>query len=115
MRVTSVNVNIRYSKLMADGSHKTVELGIEGSLTSSDEDWREVQTNLYRQLGEQMRYVFSGNGSGKVAQEPPRADLPAPQREHWCAVRQTQYKRFSKDNKVWYSHKAPDGKWCKEQ
>jgi hypothetical protein len=114
MRVTVVSVNVRYSKPMADGSHKTVELSVESSLTSSDEDWHEVQRKIYAQLGEQMRYVFSGNGSGKVAQEPPRADLPAHQREHWCATHQTEYKRFSKDGRVWYSHKVPDGKWCKE-
>jgi hypothetical protein len=43
MRVTVVSVNVRYSKQMPDASFKTVELGIEGSLSSSDEDWHEVQ------------------------------------------------------------------------
>jgi hypothetical protein len=47
MRVTTVSVNVRYSKPMADGSHKTVELGIEGTLTDSSEDWREAQRDIY--------------------------------------------------------------------
>jgi hypothetical protein len=114
MRVTVVSVNVRYSKPMADGSHKTVELGIEGSLTSSDEDWRAVQTDFYHQLGSQMRYVFSGNGSGKVAQAMPTTELPASQRAHWCEIHHCEYQRFSKDGKTWFSHKAPGGKWCKE-
>jgi hypothetical protein len=62
MRVTTVSVNVRYSKPMGDGSHKTVELGIEGSLTDNDEDWQEVQRNIC----DQLRYVFNGNGSGKA-------------------------------------------------
>ena len=78
MRVDRVTANVRYSKQMPDGAFKTVELGCESSLTDGDEDWREVQTNLYRQLGEQMRYVFSGNGSGKVAQEPPMPETLHP-------------------------------------
>jgi hypothetical protein len=66
MQVTSVSVNVRYSKQMNDGNYKTVELGVEGSLDPSDDDWQEMQSTLYRQLGDQMRYVFSGNGSGKT-------------------------------------------------
>jgi hypothetical protein len=66
MQVTSVSVNVRYSKQMADGSFKTIELGCEGTLNSSNDDWQEVQASLYHQLGDQMRYVFSGNGAGKV-------------------------------------------------
>jgi len=32
---------------------------------------------------------------------------------HWCQAHQTDYKRFSKGDQVWYSHKTEDG-WCKE-
>jgi hypothetical protein len=90
MRINTVSVSVRYSKQMVDGNYKTVELGVEGSLDSSDEDWHEVQADLYHQLGNQMRYVFSGNGSGKVPNGPektveavPAEPLPpAPLREH---------------------------------
>jgi hypothetical protein len=63
MQATSVSVSIRYSKTMQDGSHKTVELSVEGDL-SNNESWKEVQTSLYKELGEQMRYVFASNGNG---------------------------------------------------
>jgi hypothetical protein len=121
MQVTSISVNVRYSKQTADGSYKTVELGCEGNPTNSDEHWHEVQAELYRQRGEQMRYVFSGNGSGK-AQNGPEKAVPAttptplpppPPPEHWCTTHKTEYERFEKNSRVWYSHKAGDG-WCKE-
>jgi hypothetical protein len=108
MQVTSVSVNVRYSKQMADGSYKTVELGCERNPTNSDEDWHEVQAELYRQLGEQMRYVFGGNGSGK-AQNGPEKAVPAttptplpppPPRQHWCTTHKTEYKRFEKNSRV---------------
>jgi hypothetical protein len=56
---------------MTDGNYKTVELGVEGSLDASDEDWQEVQDSLYRQLGDQMRHVF--NGAGKAQNGPEKA------------------------------------------
>lgn len=34
---------------------------------------------------------------------------------HYCQEHQTEYKRFEKDGRVWYSHKTADGKWCKEK
>jgi hypothetical protein len=124
MQVTTVSVNVRYSRQMADGSFKTVELGCEGTLNSSDDDWQEVQANLYHQLGDKMKRIFSGNGSGKAqngtekavpAATPTPLPPPVPQREHWCQEHQTSFKRFEKDGRTWYSHKAPDGKsWCKE-
>jgi hypothetical protein len=112
MWVTVVKVYIRYSKQMPDTSFKTVELGLKGSLTSSDENWHKVSLDLYRELGDQMRQVFSGNGSGKVAQEPPKPNLPAPQREHWCAQHQMRLKKYAKDGSIWYSHRQDNG-WCK--
>jgi hypothetical protein len=80
MRATTILVNVRYSRPLADGSYKTVELGCEATLTATDKDWREVQADLYRQLGDQMRSVFNGNGSGKATQGPEKAveALPAP-------------------------------------
>jgi hypothetical protein len=65
MQVTRISANVRYSKQMPDGAFKTVELGAEGSLDSSDETWQEAQAALYHQLGDQLRYVFNGNGAGK--------------------------------------------------
>jgi hypothetical protein len=65
MNVQTIRVNIRYSCAMADGAWKTVELGAEGALTP-DEDYHQAQLALYHELGQTMKYVFSGNGSGKA-------------------------------------------------
>jgi hypothetical protein len=122
MQVTSVSVNVRYSKQMADGSFKTIELGCEGTLNSSDDDWQEVQASLYHQLGDQMHYVFSGNGKGRPQNGPgnavaPLAEAatpPVPSREHFCTAHQTEYRQFTKDGRTWYSHRHGNG-WCKER
>jgi hypothetical protein len=127
MRINTVSVSVRYSKQMADGSFKTVELGCEGTLTSGDEDWYEVQAHLYHQLGDQMKQVFSGNGSGKAQNgpekpvetvpPPPLPSLPsppAPLRNHYCQEHETVFEKYAKDGRTWYSHKASDGKWHRE-
>jgi hypothetical protein len=118
MRVTTVSVNVRYSKPMGDGAHKTVELGIEGSLTDSSEDWCEVQRNIYAQLGDQLRYVFNGNGSGKAqngSEKPIRGahSQPEPQTDRHCRQHQTPFKQYTKDGRSWWSHRHSNG-WCKE-
>jgi hypothetical protein len=119
VRVSSVSVNVRYSKQMVDGSFKTVELGTEGNLDPS-EDWQEVQSDLYRQLGDQMRYVFNGSGKAQNGPENAVAPLaeaatpPVPSREHFCTAHQTEYRQFTKDGRTWYSHRHGNG-WCKER
>jgi hypothetical protein len=117
MIINTVSVSIRYSKPMGDGSFKTVEIGAEATL-NPDEDFHDAQVTLYHELGGTMKYVFSGNGSGKaqpgpekaVAAPPPSA---LPQREHWCEEHRVEYKRHEKSGQVWFSHKVGDG-WCKE-
>jgi hypothetical protein len=116
MRVSTVSISVRYSKQLADASYKTVELGLEASLTSNTEDWQEVQRTLYTQLGDQIRFVFNGNGSGngtaKVAQEPAKAELPEPP-AHFCQQHRTPFVKFSKNGRSWWSHKLGNG-WCRE-
>ena len=31
----------------------------------------------------------------------------------WCALHECELKRFEKDGRVWFSHKADDGSWCR--
>jgi hypothetical protein len=47
-------------------------------------------------------------GNGKAA-----SDNGADGRLHWCYTHETPLKRHEKDGQVWYSHKAPDGSWCR--
>jgi hypothetical protein len=108
MQVTRISANVRYSKQMPDGAFKTVELGAEGSLDSSDETWQEAQAALYHQLGDQLRYVFNGNGAGKPqngsqghVQPLPEPPLPpAPLNEHWCQEHQTAFQKHEKDGRT---------------
>lgn len=31
----------------------------------------------------------------------------------WCPIHETKMTKHTKDNQVWYSHKGPDGEWCR--
>jgi hypothetical protein len=130
MEIQTITVHVRYSKPMTDGAFKTVELGAEASLSPGD-DYHEAQVSLYHELGETMKYVFSGNGSGKPAngserrtepdevkpvETPTRkgASTPRPDRpQHWCEKHACDYARYEKNGKVWYSHKVGNT-WCRE-
>ena len=111
MKVTTVTASVRYSKAIGEGQHKTVELSADATLEPRD-DWQEAQASLYQQLGWQLKTLWAQNGAvpSEVAQ------VPAPEsHEHFCQGHQTEYKRFEKDGRVWYSHKTDDGKWCKDK
>ncbi len=113
MKVTTISANLRFSKDIGHGAWKVIEIGAEASLEPR-EDWQNAQTTLYQQLGQQMTVLWN-NGNSKSAQEPPKPETPAPKPDHWCDEHPTECKQFSRDGKVWYSHKAPDGKWCREK
>jgi hypothetical protein len=113
MRVTEVTVVAKYS---LDTGHgwKAIEVGATATLTAEDETLETAQQELYNRLSHQLKVLWAnGHGNGKPAQEQSQPETPEPPKEHWCSTHQTEYQRFSKDGKVWYSHKAPDG-WCKE-
>jgi hypothetical protein len=119
MKVTNVSASIRYSA-EARGAWRSIELGVEATIAPS-EDWHTAQQDLYAQLGEQLKTMWS-KGASKVETEPDswvelggnhKAPLtPAP--AHYCEDHQCPYRRYEREGQVWYSHKAPDGTWCKE-
>jgi hypothetical protein len=114
MKVNTISVNIRYSRQMPDGSHKTIELSAEGTM-DPDEDRHKAQVTLYHELGKTMKYVFSGNGSGKaqIGPEKPVEPPPAPQKAYWCSTHNKAFQRYEKGGHVWYTHRSVDG-WCRE-
>jgi hypothetical protein len=69
MDIQNISGHIRFSRPMADGAWKSVELGAEGTL-SPGEEWNEAQVALYHELGATMKYVFSGTGSGRAPNGP---------------------------------------------
>ncbi len=75
MNVVTVTANVRFSKALVDGSHKTVELGAEAAV-GKQEAWEEAQAALYAALGQQIKVLWT-NGIPK-AQEAPAQPVPAP-------------------------------------
>ena len=109
MKVTKVTANLRYSA-EAKGAWRSIELGAEASLTSSAEDWETAQAELYHQLGQQLKTLWS-NGTAKV--DPP--GLP-PERNHWCTEHQAEFKAKNGPHGEFYSHRinGTNG-WCNEK
>jgi hypothetical protein len=54
MKVTTILASVRYSKALGDGSHKTIELAVEATLTPQEE-WHKAAATLYHQLGDQLK------------------------------------------------------------
>ena len=113
MRVTKVTANLRYSA-EAKGAWRSIELGAEASLTSSNEDWEAAQADLYHQLGQQLNRFWS-NGNRKVEPRVPPELEPAPAKEHWCNEHQTEFKAKTGPHGEFYSHRIPGSSWCNEK
>ena len=65
MIVEKVSATIRYSQDTGKGTWKVVELGAEASIGQRN-DWKQTQSELYYQLGDQLRTLWS-NGSSNGA------------------------------------------------
>jgi len=127
MEVNKVSANIRYSQDTGKGAWKVIELGAEGSVDAR-ENWQSAQAYLYAELGKQLRQLWhngngaalNGNGGAETAVEPPAEPAPVSGSEstpeHWCSEHGTAYtQKNGKGGESWYSHKAPDGSWCREE
>jgi hypothetical protein len=65
VKVTTISVNIRFSQDTGAGSWKTIEVGAEGALSSSSEDWEQAQRELYARLSEQFRFIWNGKADAQ--------------------------------------------------
>ena len=113
MNVTTIAATVRYSKPLPDGAWKAVELSAEASL-DPNEAWIEAQASLYQELGQQLRTLWTaknGQASGGAAKA---ENTTTEQSKHYCQEHQTEFKRYEKEGRVWYAHKAGQ-KWCKEK
>jgi hypothetical protein len=72
MKVEKVSASIRYSRALAQGEHKTVELSCEATLTASDDSWETAQQALYHRLGQQLKTLW--NNGKDAGQEGHRID-----------------------------------------
>jgi hypothetical protein len=117
MKVTTVSAHIRLSRDVGS-QWKTVELSAEATV-DPNEDWALAQQGLYTMLTAQLRHLWSLNGhNGAESHVEATWDeikaMPSP-KDHWCPEHQTEFKRYEKDSRHWYSHSIPGGGWCKEQ
>ncbi len=126
MKVQKISANIRYSQDTGKGAWKVIEIGAEASV-SDREHWKQAQSELYYQLGDQFRQLWhngngaalNGSGGAESHVEPPAEPAPVsgPEStpEHWCTEHENAFTRKSgKGGESWWSHKAPDGSWCRE-
>ena len=132
MKVERITAQVRYSQDTGHGAWKAVEIGAEATVDER-ERWAEALAHLYADLGQELKTLWSANGNGHKLQESPQDGAegnvvapqpvehskgqpePVQQPEHFCQVHQTEHKRYSRGNSVWYAHKTPDGKWCREK
>ena len=110
MKVTTISAALRFSKDIGHGAWKVIEIGAEASVDPR-EDWQSAQTTLYQQLGQQMTLLWNNS---KSAQESTTVEAPTTKSGHYCQEHQTEYNRYEKDGRVWYSHKVGNI-WCKEK
>ncbi len=122
-----MTATIKYSQDTGHGAWKSIELGAEGTVDTR-ENWQTAQAYLYAELGKQLKSLWS-NGNGAKPQEPPEKPAapptepeptetpapPAPATEHHCQEHDKPFKRYSRGDSVWWSHKTADGKWCREK
>jgi hypothetical protein len=112
MKIDRVKATIRYSQDTSKGAWKSIEIGAEGSVDER-ERWDAALAHLYADLGQQLKGLWA-NGQKSAAEPPAVGDGKAEPPAHFCQEHQAEYKRFEKDGRIWYSHKALDGKWCKD-
>ena len=126
MKVEKVHATIKLSRDTGHG-WKSLELGAEGT-TEPRETWQAAQGYLYSELSKQLRSLWA-NGNGHKPQESPgdsaESTVPAPQPversnahpespAHHCQEHGVAFKRYTRSNTAWWSHRKPDGKWCRE-
>ncbi len=56
-----------------------------------------------------------GRGAQPDGYRPAVATSPTPDQNapDWCAIHNVAMKRHERDGQAWYSHKTPDGFWCR--
>lgn len=85
---------------------------------TSDEEFNSLQSATQDPAVQQALAKAKANGYPPVG-ERPQAPPPAPVLANgavdpgYCAIHRVAMKRHEKDSQVWYSHKAPDGSWCR--
>ena len=113
MKVTTISASVRYSRAINTGEYKTIELCAEATL-EPNETWTEAQAALYQDLGQQLRTLWTvKNGQATNGSAKAEGSITE-QSDHYCQEHQTEFKRYEKDGRTWYAHKA-GSKWCRQK
>jgi hypothetical protein len=80
--------------------------GVECMYTMRDIDDDNLYARVRRILPKVMQKV--GSNGQKIGGGESNSDDPS-----HCAIHNATMKRHTKGDQVWYSHKAPDGSWCR--
>ena len=85
----------------------------EGTLNPS-ENWQAAQSQLYDQLGEQLKALWStrSDQSASTEQRNGHEGTQDTTPEHFCSEHQTPFKQYTKGESTWYAHKERDS-WCR--
>ena len=108
MNITTVSASVRFSKDIGDRQYKTVELSAEGAV-NANENWQTAQAQLYTDLGQQLKALWTTNGNGHVNNGHPEVTP-----EHYCNEHGTEFKRYEKEGRSWHAHKSGEA-WCHEK
>ena len=115
MKITTISASVRFSKAIQPGCYKTIELTAEAEVMPK-EDWHEAQSQLYDQLSIQLKALWPAR-NGDTAPSERRNGLEHSRdttQAHYCSEHGTEYRRYEKEGRVWYSHQSGDS-WCKEK
>ena len=110
MKVDRVSASVRFSQDTGKGSWKVIEVGAEGTV-DDQEGWQRAQSELYTKLSTQLKEQWASGCKGAITEHSPSLAS----QQHWCQEHGTAFnKKTGQNGSEWYSHKAPDGSWCRE-
>ena len=69
--------------------------------------------DLLEKAGIALSYLIQQGYKPEENSRQPRHNHNQNQSGEWCPIHECELKRFEKDGKVWFSHKAADGTWCR--
>jgi hypothetical protein len=81
--------------------------GIELMLTLRDS----TDEALFQRIKRVLPRIEAKMDAQRQAQEQAQRHGQPPS-DDWCPMHQVPMRRYTKDGRSWYSHKAPDGSWC---
>ncbi|MBV6452075.1 MAG: hypothetical protein MHPDNHAH_02826 [Anaerolineales bacterium] len=69
--------------------------------------------DLLEKAGVALSFLLEHGYKPEDTHRPIRNNATASKSGKWCELHECELKRFEKDGKIWFSHKASDGSWCR--